>query len=120
MGSARVLCVDDEPFIRLMLIDTMERLGLEPVEAANGEEALEVAESMTPDLLITDIRLGGIDGWEVAERVRELHPGVPVIYISGFPTQGKSLQGALYLAKPFRPRELEAAVRQLLSASELA
>lgn len=120
MSSTRVLCVDDEPFIRLMLVDTIERLGLEPIEAASGEEAVRLMESVAPDLLITDIRLGGIDGWEVAERTRALHPGVPVIYISGFPTQGKSLPGALYIAKPFRPRELEAAVHKLLSTPELA
>lgn len=114
------MCVDDEPFIRVMLIDTMEQMGLAATGAASGEEALEMAARDAFDLLITDIRLGGIDGWEVAERMRGYCPGVPIIYISGFPTQGKSLPGALYIAKPFRPLELEAAVRKLLSEPQTA
>jgi CheY-like chemotaxis protein len=104
----------------MMLADSVADLGLEPVEAATGEEALLLAEAAPLDLLITDIRLGGIDGWAVAERIRALHPGIPIIYISGFPTQGKSLPGAMYLAKPFRPFNLEAAVRKLLSATQFA
>jgi DNA-binding response OmpR family regulator len=120
MPAARVLCVDDEPFILMMVADTMSAMGLTPIPAENGEEALDVAESEAFDLLITDIRLGGIDGWEVAERLRSAQPGLPVIYISGFPTPGKSLPGALYIAKPFRPSELEAAVRTLLSTTEFA
>lgn len=120
MPTARVLCVDDEPFILMLLADTVADLGLMPTEAANGEEALALAATQPVDLLITDIRLGGIDGWEVAERVRALHPGVPIIYISGFPTQGKSLPGALYLAKPFRPFDLENAIRTLFSTPEHA
>jgi CheY-like chemotaxis protein len=120
MPRARVLCVDDEPFIRIMLAETVADLGLHPIEAENGEEALRLAADEPLDLLITDIRLGGIDGWEVAERVRALYPGVPIIYISGFPTQGKSLPGALYLAKPFRPADLEKAICTLLSTPEHA
>lgn len=117
---ARVLCVDDEPFILMMLTDTVAELGLQPIEASSGEDALRIAKEAPIDLLITDIRLGGIDGWEVAERVRALHPGTPIIYVSGFPSKGKSLPGALYLAKPFRPSDLETAIKTLLSSRQHA
>ena len=115
MTPARILCVDDEPFILMMLAHCVEDMGHSPIEAANGEEAIEILDSTKVDLLITDIRLGGIDGWEVAERARAATPTLPVVYISGFPTVGKSVAGATYLAKPFRPRELVAAVRQQLA-----
>lgn len=110
----RVLCVDDEPFIRMVLAECVSGLGLEPVEAASGEEALDAFSPSGIDLLITDIRLGGISGWEVAELARALKPSLPIIYISGFPSGGEKLPDTIYLPKPFRPHELEDAVRKSL------
>jgi CheY-like chemotaxis protein len=115
-----VLCVDDEPFVLTMLAECAAELGLRPAEAASGEEALALLAAEPFQLLITDIRLGGIDGWEVAEEARVLYPDLPVIYVSGFPTQGKSVPGAVYIAKPFRPHEIERAIRALLHPTELA
>lgn len=101
-----------------MLADSVAELGLDAIEAENGEQAVERLNEKSVDLLITDIRLGGISGWEVAEHARARYPDVPIIYISGFPSKGKSLPGAIYLAKPFRPRELEAAICKLLPLSD--
>ncbi len=120
MVRARVLCVDDEPFLRMMLVDSVTELGFEPFHAATGEAAVELLDEHPVDLLITDIRLGGISGWEVAEHARAKQPSLPIIYISGFPSKGKSLPGAIYLAKPFRPHELETAIRTFLALPELA
>jgi CheY-like chemotaxis protein len=120
VGCARVLCVDDEPFIRLMLADCIADMGLEAVEAENGEDAVAIMAETRIDLLITDIRLGGMTGWAVAEEARARWPALPIIYISGFPSKGRSLPGALYLAKPFRPHELEAAVRHYLGMPQHA
>lgn len=118
MAQARVLCVDDEPFIRMVVAECVANLGLEPVEAANGEEALDAFSPSAIDLLITDIRLGGISGWEVAEVARALKPDLPVIYISGFPSSGEQLPDTIYMPKPFRPHELEDAVRNSLGLDE--
>jgi CheY-like chemotaxis protein len=112
--SARVLCVDDEPLIRMMLADAIIEMGLWPVEAVNGEEALEMLDGGEVDLLITDIRMGNVSGWEVAEHARAKQPDLPIIYISGFPSAGKPLPGTIYMAKPFRPQELASAVRRSL------
>ncbi|WP_309503694.1 MULTISPECIES: response regulator [Sphingomonas] len=112
----RVLCVDDEPFIRMVLAECVAGLGLEPVEASNGEEALDAFSPTGIDLLITDIRLGGISGWQVAEMARALKPDLPIIYISGFPSGGEKLPDTIYLPKPFRPHQLEDAVRSCLDS----
>jgi CheY-like chemotaxis protein len=110
--------VDDEPFIRMVMADCVDGLGLEAIEAATGEEALDAFSPAAIDLLITDIRLGGISGWEVAELARALKPDLPVIYISGFPSTGQQLPDTIYLPKPFRPHELESAVRDSLGMAE--
>ena len=120
MEAARVLCVDDEPLIRMMLADSVTDLGLIALEAENGEEAVALIEAEKVDLVITDIRMGEISGWEVAERARAKHPTMPIIYVSGFPSKGKSLPGAIYIAKPFRPHEIEAAVLRCLRELEEA
>ena len=102
----------------MMLVDCIADLGLAPLEAENGEDALDVLTDESIDLLVTDIRLGGISGWEVAEQARAQQPNLPIIYISGYPSKGKSVPGSIYLAKPFRPHELETAVRKCLAQLE--
>lgn len=114
---SHILCVDDEALIRTMIADCIDELGFKSVEAGSGEEALEKLEATDVALLITDIRMGGISGWEVAERARARQPGLPIIYISGFPCAGEALADTIYLAKPFRPRDLQAAVRKTLGCA---
>jgi CheY-like chemotaxis protein len=101
-----------------MLSDSVAELGLTALTAKDGEEAIALIEAEPVDLLITDIRMGAISGWEVAEHARALHPAMPIIYVSGFPSKGKSLPGAIYIAKPFRPYEIETAIRRCLGALE--
>jgi CheY-like chemotaxis protein len=120
VGQARVLCVDDEPLIRTMLADSVAELGLTALTAKDGEEAVALLDDELVDLVITDIRMGAISGWEVAEHARALDPAMPIIYVSGFPSKGKSLPGAIYIAKPFRPHEIETAIRRCLGALENA
>jgi len=117
VSGARVLCVDDEALIRMMVADCIDELGLKPVEAGSGEEALETLDTTNVSLLITDIRMGGMSGWEVARRARARKPDLPVIYISGYPSEGVALSDAIYLSKPFRPRDLQDAVRKSLGCA---
>jgi CheY-like chemotaxis protein len=104
----------------MVLAECVSGLGLEPVEAASGEEALDAFSPSGIDVLITDIRLGGISGWEVAEMARALKPDLPIIYISGFLSGGEKLPDTIYLPKPFRPHQLEEAVRSCLTSLEQA
>ncbi|NNM76270.1 response regulator [Sphingomonas sp. ID1715] len=114
MSAPQVLCVDDEALIRMMLADWVDELGLRPLEAGSGEEALAKLDQAEVDLLITDIRMEGISGWEVAEQARRRRPGLPVIYISGHPSPGDPVPDSIYLAKPFGARQLQDAVRDAL------
>lgn len=98
----------------MMVAHCISDLGHDAVEAASGEAALDLLQHGDFDMLITDIRMGGISGWDVAEQARAGRPGLPVIYISGYPSEGNAVPGSRYLAKPFRPHELESAVRDCL------
>ena len=91
------------------------------IEAANGREALERAgESLRPvDLLISDIVMPEMDGPELARRLGETRPGLPVLLISGYShdaivREGAFPAGAAFLGKPFTPSELAARVEEIL------
>ena len=89
--------------------------GFRVIEAATGEAALAHLALDAIDLLFTDVRLpGAIDGWRVARRARELHPGLPVIYASGFPGDALDVvPGARFVAKPYRPTAIVDVAREL-------
>ena len=110
--SARVLVVDDEPDIRMLTRMMLEGAGHEVIEAPNGEKALEILDTETPSLILLDIRLPGIDGWAVLERVtaRTQDP-VPVVMMSAHSSEQTLARAAKegsagYLVKPFKEAEL--------------
>lgn len=114
MSATQVLCVDDEALIRMMIADWIDDLGLQPIEADSGEDALDKLGQAEVKLLITDIRMSGMNGWEVAEHARRRKPDLPVIYISGHPCPGQPVPESIYLAKPFGQQQLQHAVRTAL------
>jgi YesN/AraC family two-component response regulator len=110
-----VLIVEDEDLVREIALVEFEDAGFRVVEAATGEAAIAHL-SLTPiDLLFTDIRLPGkVDGWQVARRARELHPGLAVIYASGFPGDAIDVvPGGRFVRKPYRPTEILGVAREL-------
>ena len=117
--SAVVLIVEDDDLQREVLATAIQDAGYSVVEAATGEAALEILRSNQGgiDWLYTDIRLPGVlDGWRVADEFRFGHPVRPVIYASGYQTDGKRcVSRSRFLSKPFRPSELVAAVKELSS-----
>lgn len=116
----RILCVEDEPFLRMLLVEYLTDWGYAVHEAARGREAIRLLDTLRRvDLLVTDIRLGDIDGWAVAAHARSVRPNVPVIYMSGYPTEGTSVANAVYLAKPFNYDALRASIRALLGQTLL-
>jgi CheY-like chemotaxis protein len=117
----KVLVVEDEPFLRIMAEEVVRSLGFEPIGAGDGSQAMKLAEA-SPELeiLFTDINLGpGPTGWEVADRVRQVHPNVLVIYTSGLSDPDDhsrhGLAGSSLLPKPFTPEELAGAILDSLS-----
>jgi CheY-like chemotaxis protein len=83
-GSVRVLTVDDQELFRVVARDVIDATpGFEPIgEVADGEQAIEAVERLSPDLVLCDVRMPGIDGIEVAQRLTEKHPDLVVVLIS--------------------------------------
>lgn len=121
MSQRRVLIVDDEEEIRQLVAFNLAKEGYEITPAASGEEALRLAISQPPDLVILDLMLPGIDGLEVCRRLKR-EPGtreVPVVMLTAKGEEadivaGLELGADDYVTKPFRVRELLARLRAVL------
>jgi DNA-binding NarL/FixJ family response regulator len=113
--------VDDDEGCRSLLVTRMQRLDCTVYEAASGDDALEVAEAVRPSLVILDVSLPRISGYEVCHDLREAYgDSVGIIFVSGTRAEALDRVGGLligaddYLAKPFDPDELVTRARILL------
>ncbi|RJP79557.1 MAG: response regulator [Candidatus Zixiibacteriota bacterium] len=108
--TRRVLVVDDEESIRLLLKEYLELSGLEVCTALSGTEALRLLRERPFDLVLCDVSMPGMDGFDVFERVQETHPGQKFLFISGYAFAGsrkKLLQKSMgLLTKPFHLNDL--------------
>ncbi len=122
MKPARILLIDDEAIALTNLTHVLEREGYEVTACKDGESGLAALAKGQFDLVLTDLKMPGLDGMEVLRRTRTEHPDVPVIMITGHASLDSAVEamkaGAYhYLAKPFRLAEAREVVR---SALELA
>jgi CheY-like chemotaxis protein len=124
-----VLVVEDEQLLREMVEPALADAGYSVLLAHNGSEALKYLEERESEeaplrALVTDVQLGpGPSGWEIAKRARELHPEIPVVYVTGtaaaeWPSKG--VPNSLIIQKPFAPAQVVTAVSQLLNAPPTA
>jgi DNA-binding response OmpR family regulator len=120
----RILIVDDEPNIAASLEFLLQRGGFDVKVAHNGEEALALAESFAPQLVLLDVMMPKLNGYEVCQRLRqgESGKGVKIVMLTARGREvdlekGKALGADLYVTKPFSTRELVAQVRELLGAA---
>jgi DNA-binding NarL/FixJ family response regulator len=121
-----ILVVDDDPGIRLATSDYLEMAGYSTLTAENGFEALSVVEKYQPHLIVTDIAMPRMDGYEFVRQVRQ-HPAfrlLPVIFLTAHTATEERIRGYqtgcdVYLAKPFNLEELGAIVRNLLDRSQI-
>ena len=116
-----VLVIDDEPIVRMLVIDALEELGFRCAEAGDGPEGLAMLERAEQiDLLITDVGLpGGMNGRQVADRARELRPDLKVLFVTGYAenaalNHGHIGPGTRVLTKPFSIGDLTARIESLL------
>lgn len=117
-----VLIVDDEKYVRLGIKSETDwaLIGCEVVgEASNGKEALELADELGPDLVISDIRMPKMDGIELAAKLLEKHPNTRIIFLTAYnefeyARQAIRIGVSDYLLKPFDDGELEASIQRLL------
>ena len=110
--------VDDEPAVRRVLLMRLQLAGYDVVSAEDGEEALEMFHSESPDLVVLDVMLPKMDGFAVCRRLRA-ESCVPIIFLSALESiservAGLDLGADDYLPKPFSPKELEARISTIL------
>jgi DNA-binding response OmpR family regulator len=122
LSMLKVLVVDDEPMVRDVLARYLEADGFEVATATDGPEALEVASATSPDLVLLDLMLPGLDGLEVMRRLRE-RTDTPVVLLTAKGEEidrvvGLELGADDYVTKPFSPREVVARVRAVLRRGE--
>ena len=113
-----ILIVEDEPEITALLRSYLERDGHHVLTAADGEAAVREVEAAPPDLVVLDLMLPRLDGWEVSRRIRALGP-VPIIMLTARDREEDKIRGLDlgaddYVTKPFSPREVVARVRAVL------
>lgn len=120
---AKVLIVDDDPHIRELVRVFLEEAGMETMEAEDGVEALGILEHKPADLVILDIMMPNMDGWELCRELRQLYD-MPLLMLTAKGetkqiVKGFDLGTDDYLVKPFEPAELVARVKALLKRYQI-
>ncbi len=120
-GSETILLVEDEEMLRDLARRILQMHGYEVLEARNGAEALKLAKQYhaSIDLLLTDMVMPQLSGWELASRLKRLRPNIHILYMSGYTHNSKEMEEALQLSqefiqKPFTLKNLTAKIRQVL------
>lgn len=119
MGEGRVLVVEDELPIRKLICFNLSRSNFDVLEAGDGATALELIEEERPTIMILDLMLPDMDGFEICTEVRKRNPQLPIIILSARgqdmdKIMGLELGADDYIVKPFNPLELVARVRTVL------
>ena len=124
MSAGRVLIVDDDPPIRTLVAEFLTRSGYSVDEAADGLEGLQAFYRVSPDLVILDVAMPELDGWQVLQRIREVSD-VPVLMLTAKTAETDKVRGLRtgaddYLTKPFGRQELLARVDALFRRTRKA
>ncbi|MGH2664084.1 MAG: response regulator transcription factor [Actinomycetota bacterium] len=122
--AARILVADDDPVIRRLIEVNLGLEGFEVELAADGEDAVARAGASSPDLIVLDVMMPGLTGWEAAQRLKEdpATQHIPVVLLSARTREedvrrGRDVGAAAYVTKPFDPPELVNVVRKLTTAT---
>jgi two-component system cell cycle response regulator DivK len=120
MGK-RILVIEDTEDNRQIIRDLLSSVGYELIEAADGAEGVAMAQSQRPDLILMDIQLPEMDGYEATRRIRAIPElaRVPIIAVTSYALSGDEAKTRAagcdgYVAKPFSPRQLLAKIREFL------
>lgn len=123
-----ILIVDDEPSVLRYIATVARNEGYDILQADGGDEALAICESEACciDLMISDVAMPRMNGRALAECMNERHPGIPIIFVSGFPASRELVKGLTargyeggytFLQKPLKPHQLLRAIARALSAA---
>lgn len=117
--SGKILIVDDQFGIRILLNEVLHKEGYETFQAANGIQALEVLNNHSPDLVLLDMKIPGMDGIEILKRMKVVDPDIRVIIMTAYGEldmiqEAKDLGAMTHFAKPFDIDDIRKAVREYL------
>ena len=119
--TKRILIIEDQEDNRAILRDLLSSAGFELIEAVDGEEGVKLAQSERPDLILMDIQLPVIDGYEATRQIRAIADlkSTPIIAVTSYALSGDEAKAREagcdgYVTKPFSPRHLLAKVREYL------
>jgi signal transduction histidine kinase len=120
-NTETILVVDDDADVRALVGEFLSEVGYRTYVADGGDAAMRLLDEITPDLLLADFAMPGVNGAEIARAFRQRLPGVPILFFSGY-ADSAALEAAVgkapLLRKPFRPSELATAIRTVLDQSD--
>ncbi|MDR7239328.1 response regulator [Neobacillus drentensis] len=113
----KILIVDDQFGIRILLNEVFQKEGYQTFQAANGIQALEIVTKHDPDLVLLDMKIPGMDGIEILKRMKVIDPDIRVIIMTAYGEldmiqEAKNLGAITHFAKPFDIDDIRAAVRK--------
>ncbi|RFU70849.1 response regulator [Peribacillus saganii] len=116
----KILIVDDQFGIRILLNEVLQKEGYKTFQAANGVQALSVVTDHSPDLVLLDMKIPGMDGIEILKRMKKLDPDIRVIIMTAYGEldmiqEAKDLGAMTHFAKPFDIDDIRKAVREYLT-----
>jgi CheY-like chemotaxis protein len=121
-----ILVADDEPIVAHTLVQILESEGYRAISVSNGKAAVEWAQRATPDFVICDVVMPGLNGIEAAKAIRQLLPYVPILLFSGQAAAGSMIERAAaeghafeVLPKPIKPDSLLELIRKTINAAGL-
>ena len=117
--TSTILVVEDDAIVRMLIVDVLEELEFSVLEAADAAEALAIVGNTEHviDLMMTDVGLPDMDGKQLATKVRELHPTLPILFASGYAENIDVPAGMQVIAKPFSIDQLRDKVKSMLPAA---
>lgn len=117
--SRSILVIDNEPTVREVLAAMLRTAGMEVRVATHGQEAIAQARTAQPDLVLLDVQLPGVSGWEVLECLRREFPGLPVVMMSDARYHARANREADgFIAKPYRRHDILAVVQSTLETAD--
>ncbi|KAF6578083.1 response regulator [Paenibacillus sp. EKM211P] len=119
MEKKKVLIVDDQNGIRILLMEVFGSEGYETFQAANGKIALEIVEKEPPDLVLLDMKIPGMDGLEILKHLKSMNPDIKVIMMTAYGEldmikEATELGALMHFTKPFDIDEIRIAVNKQL------
>lgn len=120
---AKILAVEDEPLVRMLIVQALEDAGHSVLEAPDGEAALLlVADTPHLDMVVSDVRMPKLGGYQLAQAIRRMRPQTVFLFMTGYSKEElpEELKGAKIMQKPFDPDELVVNIARMLPKPEPA